>query len=478
MYNHPMNISLKDALRFNNTGRIAFTGAGGKTTGMFQLARQLSSPVIVTATSHLGVWQAELADKHIVITSPGQVEQLESDLTGVILLTGELDGDKTKPVSAHALGTIRQFCTDHSIPLLIEADGSRQKPLKGWAEHEPPIPDFVDTIVQVVGLSGLGKPLNEENVHRPEIFAKLSGSKIGEFVTQDQLIQVVTHPKGGLKNIPANARRVIVLNQADTPELQSAAHGMSHALLSSFDSVVVASLKEEKIFAVHEPIAGIILAAGESSRYGQPKQLLDWKGEPFVRAVAKTALDAGLSPVIVVTGANAEQVENAVKDLNVVTVRNEEWRSGQASSIREGILALTQPPPSLPQIRQENPGFQSKISSVVFGGGARRAEGVGGAIFLLVDQPQVTSSVIRALMEKHAEGLYRVIAPMVIDRRGNPVLFDRSTFADLLTLEGDVGGRAIFHKHRVEYLPWHDDALLLDVDTPEHYQRLISNRDL
>jgi molybdenum cofactor cytidylyltransferase len=83
--------------------------------------------------------------------------------------------------------------------------------------------------------------------------------------------------------------------------------------------------------------------------------------------------------------------------------------------------------------------------------------------------------VIRALIEKHAEGLYPIVAPMVLDRRANPVLFDRVTFFDLATLEGDVGGRAIFHKHRVEYLPWHDDSLLLDVDTPEHYQRLISS---
>jgi CTP:molybdopterin cytidylyltransferase MocA len=57
-------------------------------------------------------------------------------------------------------------------------------------------------------------------------------------------------------------------------------------------------------------------------------------------------------------------------------------------------------------------------------------------------------------------------------------LFDRRTFADLIALEGDVGGRAIFHKYDVEYLPWHDDRLLLDVDTPEMYQRLISDESL
>lgn len=103
---------------------------------------------------------------------------------------------------------------------------------------------------------------------------------------------------------------------------------------------------------------------------------------------------------------------------------------------------------------------------------------MGAAIFLLVDQPQVTTSILRALLEKHAEGLYPVVAPMVIDQRANPVLFDRDTFQDLLQLEGDVGGRAVFHKYRVEYLPWHDDRLLLDVDTPEQYQRLISDDTL
>jgi len=225
------------------------------------------------------------------------------------------------------------------------------------------------------------------------------------------------------------------------------ANGMVHPLLSAYDSVIVSSMKEEKIYAVHEQIAGIILAAGESTRYGQVKQLLDWRGAPFVHAVAKRALEAGLSPVIVVTGSNAERIESAVKELKVKIVHNTKWNSGQGSSIRAGVSAV-------------------------------KDSRVGGAVFLLADQPQVTTSVLGALVEKHAEGMYPIVAPMVMDQRANPVLFDCSTFNDLLTLAGDVGGRAIFHKHRVEYLPWHDDRLLLDVDTPEMYQRLVSDDTL
>jgi molybdenum cofactor cytidylyltransferase len=451
-----MNLSLVQALRLSASPCIAFIGAGGKTTAMFQLARALSrdegsQPVIVTATSHLGVWQTGFADKHIITETPAPLEELEHGLKGVILVTGAIDGERTKPIDNELLNWIGQFCGYHSIPLLVEADGAREKPLKAWADHEPPVPPFVELVVQVVGLSGLGKPLSEEYIHRSEIFSKLSELETGKTIRPDSLVRVLTHPASVVKKIPPQARKILLLNQADTPELQSLARGISQSLIASYDSVIIASLKQGKIFAVDEPRAGIVLAGGESSRFGQPKQLLDWKGEPFVRAVAKTALQAGLSPVLVITGANAEKVEAAVKDLNVIVIRNEAWKSGQASSIQAGIKALSS--------------------------ASLRAR-VGGAIFLLVDQPQLTGSVIRALLEKHAHTLSPIVAPMVMDQRANPVLFDRVTFPDLLTLEGDVGGRGIFHKHRVDYLPWHDDRLLLDVDTPEMYQRLIADDTL
>ncbi len=448
-----MELTLAQALRINSSSCVAFIGAGGKTTAMFQLARQLHSPVIVTATSHLGIWQIGFADQHIIAETFAAWEEFDHGLKGILLVTGEIEQDRTKPIKKDLLNSLREFCGYHSIPLLIEADGARQKPLKAWAAHEPPISSFTDQVVQVVGLSGVDRSLSNKYVHRPEIFSELSGLKIGEAVTTAALVNILTHTKGGLKNIPISARRVALLNQADTAELQAVAHGMVQSLLRAYHSVIISSLEQEKIFAVHEPMAGIILAAGASMRFGKPKQLLDWKGQPFIRVVAKTALEAGLSPVIVVTGANSEQIEAAVRDLDAKIVKNAEWKNGQASSIKAGLLTLN--PTPLPT-----------------------RDRIGGAVFLLIDQPQVTTSILRALIEKHAEGLYPIVAPLVMDQRANPVLFDRTTFSDLMTLEGDVGGRAIFHKHHVEYLPWHDDRLLLDVDTPEMYQRLISDETL
>lgn len=442
-----MTLTLAQALRVDSFPCIAFIGAGGKSTAMFQLARQLPGPVIVTATSHLGIWQAELADRHIIAATSERIEGLEHGLSGVVLITGEIDGDRTKPIDPALLNWLHQFCGHHSIPLLIEADGSRQKSLKAWAEHEPPIPSFVNHVVQVVGLSGIGKPLSEQYIHRPEIVSKIIGIQPGETITTETVIRLLTQPQAGLRNMPKDARRTVLLNQADTPDLQSMARRMTGPLLSEYNAVIIAALSETQVFAVHEQIAGVILAAGGSTRFGEPKQLLDWHGQPFVRAVARTALEAGLSPVIVITGANADKVESVIGDLDVRTSHNSDWQTGQGSSIKTGVLSLER-------------------------------TNVGGAIFLLTDQPQVTTSIIQALVAKHAEGLQPIVAPMVIDRRANPVLFDRSAFKDLTSIEGDVGGRAVFHKHRVEYLPWHDDRLLLDVDTPEMYRRLIADDTL
>ncbi len=441
---------------------VALVGAGGKTTALFRLARSLNEagePVIVIATTHLHVDQIRLADSHWTGTRPEELSALEDNLHGVMLVTGPMDGDRMVGLDNNTISWLRAICGYHHLPLLIEADGARRRPIKAPAEHEPAIPEFVETVIVVAGMDGLGKLLTDEYVHRPEIFSRLSGLELGETITPEALTRVLTHPAGGLKNIPTETRRVALLNQADAPELQAQAKTLAEKLLPAFQSVVVASLQQSRIYAVCEPVAGIILAAGESKRFGQPKQLLDWHGKPFVRQVAETALAAGLSPVVVVTGANAEQVEAVVQDLPVSVAHNAAWHTGQSSSLRAGLRALQ--PPSL----------LLDTSPVSVG---KKGGWVGAAIFLLADQPQVTPTVLRALVERHSLDLSPIVVPQVHGQRANPVLFDQITFPDLMSLTGDVGGRAIFSKFPITYLPWHDEILLADIDTPEDYRKLVN----
>jgi molybdenum cofactor cytidylyltransferase len=433
-----MNIS--QALRYTPPSSIALVGSGGKTTLLFQLARELVPPVITAATSHLHTDQIKLADSHWKGTRPEDLAGLEANLLGVMLVTGPVIDDRTQGLNSDTIGWLYQICKNHALPLLIEADGSRQHPLKAPADHEPPIPDFVKMVVVVAGMSGIGKPLTGKTVHNLDLFSALSKLAPGEMITPGALVQVLTHVAGGFKNIPRAARRVVLLNQADTSDLQSQGQAMAEGLLPGYHSVVIASLQQSQVYSVYEPTAGIILAAGEARRFGRPKQLLDYKGQPFVRQAALSALASGLSPVVVVTGAYANEVEAAVQDLAVIRAYNEQWQSGQSSSIRAGLHRLPVE--------------------------------TGAAIFLLADQPQVRTPILRALIERHARDLAPIVAPLVNGQRANPVLFDRVTFPQLNTLSGDVGGRAIFPQVPVTYLPWHDESLLIDIDTPQDLSKL------
>lgn len=228
-------------------------------------------------------------------------------------------------------------------------------------------------------------------------------------------------------NIPANVRRILISQQTSLPE--------------DFEAVIIPGLAGS--YTRREQIAAVILAAGPATRFSSAKQLLDYHGQPFIRQVTQTALTAGLAPVIVVTGAHAETVESVIRDLPAVTIRNPAWSDGQATSIRAGITALTR-------------------------------KNVGAALLLNVDQPQVTVHVIGALVERHAAEGAAITAPLAADRRAHPILFDRNTFPDLLALNGDVSGRAIFSNYKVEYIPWHDESLLFDVDTADDYRKLLA----
>lgn len=445
-------MELKRALRVKKPVRLAFTGSGGKTTALFRLAHELPPPVIITATTHLGVEQLGKADRHLILQHPRQIEEWEDKLAqGVSAVTGASQPDgRTSGMEGERLEALREAAEMLGASLLIEADGSRQLPLKAPANHEPPIPAWVEVVVVVAGLSGIGRPLDGGHVHRAEIFSELTGLAPGEAVTWEALRRELIHPRGGLKNIPSGARKIVLLNQADNPELNEGAHGLAKRLVPPYHAALIgavgmfaAGLPGEggPVYEVIEPAAGIVLAAGGSSRLGQPKQLLAWQGEPLVRRVARTALESGLSPVMVVTGAYGEQVAQALEDLSVTIIHNPAWEAGQSTSVRAGLSALPKE--------------------------------IGSAIFFLSDQPFVTAELVGKILWAHSRSLAPLVAPRVAGRRANPVLFDHDAFAELGALSGDAGGRSLFERYPTVWVEWDDPSLLEDIDTPEDIHRLL-----
>lgn len=187
-------------------------------------------------------------------------------------------------------------------------------------------------------------------------------------------------------------------------------------------------------------IAGILLAAGGASRMGKPKLLLPWKGEALIHRAARVAVESGLEPVVIVTGAGAEGIAAALKDLPVQLIHNPNWQEGQSTSVRAGVEALP-----------------ADCQAVVF---------------LLGDQPFVGADLIQSLVATYLKDRPTILAPYVNGKRVNPVIFDRSVFPHLLDLKGDAGARIIFGVFPPAAMPWPDEKVLLDIDTPEDYEKL------
>ncbi len=207
-------------------------------------------------------------------------------------------------------------------------------------------------------------------------------------------------------------------------------------------AVLLGSVMDESpVIEAFGRVAGVILAAGGSSRLAPMKQLIEWRGEPLVSHAVRAALAGGLSPIGVVVGASAEDVERALSAFPVRIIQNAAWRSGQSSSVRAGLSAL--------------------------------GEGVEAVVYLLADMPFVSGPLVETLVQRHRETLSAIVAPWADGRWANPVLFDRVTFPDLQRVSGDRGGKPLFERFPTLRVPW-DSSSLFDVDSPEDLDRLQS----
>jgi molybdenum cofactor cytidylyltransferase len=186
-------------------------------------------------------------------------------------------------------------------------------------------------------------------------------------------------------------------------------------------------------------VAAIILAAGRSTRMGGPNKLLaEFDGKKLVRIATEQALASKASGVIVVTGHQAELVEHALAGLNVKFVRNPDFAGGMASSVKAGIAAVP--------------------------------ADADGAVICLGDMPLIDSGLIDRLIEAFAPDRGNLIAVPVADgRRGNPVLWSRRFFNELMALDGDIGARHLIARHAeaVADVPVEGNGAFLDIDTPQ-----------
>ncbi|GIV66415.1 MAG: selenium cofactor biosynthesis protein YqeC [Chloroflexota bacterium] len=440
---------LSEGLRLHQKSRLAIVGAGGKSTILFNSAAELESPVVLAATAHLCADQLNLATSHFFVEKPSDVNNIfQKEFQGSLLLTGPIgERNRTRGLSDEEINLVRENCERLGLPLIIEADGSRRLPLKAPAEFEPPVPGWVNQVVVVTGLSGLGKILNEEVVFRAERFAQITDSSIGQEISLAMVIKYLLAEEGGLKNIPQNAIRSVFFNQLDQAVINGKEReAPSKGLLEKYQQVIwgaaARDIPDNRVVERFERVAGIVLAAGGSRRFGSPKQLLYWQGKPFIWHVVQKGLRAGLSPLVVVTGAYHELVEDAISEFSIVRVHNSNWERGLSTSVKRGL--------------------------------AKVADQVGAAIFLMSDVPQLPEQLIKDLIHAHRTKNGLIFSTSCRGNFINPVLFDQRCFEDLLNLEGDRGGKALFQKYPVEAIEWNNPDEVKDIDREEDYEWLRS----
>ena len=483
---------------------ISVVGGGGKTSLIFRLTAELVSMgkrVIVTTTTHMSYEpRRPFADSedfttirehlqkygYTIAARWNQQEVIGENYAESLKITSpRSECQKISSPGMESLEKLREECD----VLLIEADGSKRLPVKVPAEWEPVIPEFTDLVVGVIGLDALGQPINQ-TAHRPELTASFLNKPLTAPITSDDLVKIASSVQALRKNTKKAEYRVY-LNKSDLMIAEEKKDTFTVKILqknvekvecrgdlknldlstAEKNSVnetaesICERLQEKGIHATHGSLlcpAGIsiiILAAGNSRRFGSNKLLHPIEGKPMyihvleqtlkVRQLLEQQKQTGRCKIVLVT--QYDEIQQEAEKYGIQVLRNPHPEEGITSSMKLGLLA--------------------SLDSEA-------------CLFTVADQPWITAATMNDLIHawldssneknadkasasskyrnqeehpKHTKGISAVSQNGI---PGNPCLFSKEYYSELLHLSGDKGGKQVLNAHP-------DDTLLLEAQNPK-----------
>jgi len=223
-------------LALGKNGVISLVGAGGKTSLMFRLAHEFSASgdTVLTTTTTKIYPPAGQSKCLIVSDSPSDILNRARKL---LTHTPHISA-AARYVSEHGklMGfppeTIDLFLKSNLFRwIIVEADGAAGRPLKAPAPHEPVVPDCTNWVIGIVGLSAMGKPLDEHTVFRPELVSKITGLAEGKKIMEKAICDLLLHRQGIFQGTPMGAKKIAYLNQADIPRKAQAGRSIIQYLV-------------------------------------------------------------------------------------------------------------------------------------------------------------------------------------------------------------------------------------------------------
>lgn len=315
----------------------------------------------------------------------------------------------------------------------IEADGAKRLPLKVPGEWEPVIPEFVDLVIGVVGMDALGEPIRK-TCHRPEKVAAFLRKGMEETVAEDDIVKIAVSEEA-LRKCVGERKYRILLNKADLSGKDNIAEYIAGTLEEYGVYTAWGSLKKKEYHHTFD-LSLIMLAAGNSRRFGSNKLLYEIDGVPmYLRTLKKlqtAAREFKNCEIIVVT--QYEEIASKAQESGAQVLINPHPERGISSSMQIGLVA-------------------AKESSA--------------CLFTVSDQPWLTAETIVNLVYKFQSEQKGMACTILNNKTGNPCIFSRKYYQELMKITGDKGGKQIINRHPddVVYLEIKDARELVDIDT-------------